>query len=350
MKLPIQIAVVGAGTIGLAHINAIVNTPGIQLNAIVDTAENVADLEVKFGVPVLKSLEELFRLKPPNGVVLATPNQLHVEQALFCLEKNVSILLEKPIATSVREGEKIVLASRTSAGRVLIGHHRAHSPIMMEAKKVIDSGELGRLVALMGSATFMKPDIYFEQAPWRKKMGAGPILINMIHEVHNMRMLCGNINSVQAISSNVIRNFEVEDTVAINLEFGNGVLGSFMLSDTAACARSWEQTSKEDSVYPSSSDEDCYVLTGTHGTLNIPTMRIKSYVNPQERSWWTPFSEKAIDFSRADPLALQMLHFSEVIRENVEPLVTAQDGLENLKVTEAIRQAAQTGMRVKIDS
>ena len=87
----------------------------------------------------------------------------------------------------------------------------------------------------------------------------------MIHEVHNLRMLCGEIVAVQAFASKPTRGFPVEDTVAINLRFASGALGTFMLSDTAACARSWEQTSQENKAYPSYDDEDCYVIAGTDG-------------------------------------------------------------------------------------
>ena len=147
---------------------------------------------------------------------------------------------------------------------------------MAKAKAVVDSGKLGTLVAINGTAMFYKPDDYFDQGPWRRQPGGGPILINMIHEVHNLRMLCGEIVAVQAFKSHATRGFVVEDTVAINLRFASGALGSFMLSDAAACARSWEQTSQENPAYPSYTDEDCYVIAGTLGSLAVPTMRIKT--------------------------------------------------------------------------
>jgi predicted dehydrogenase len=229
-----------------------------------------------------------------------------------------------------------------SGARLLIGHHRAHSPIMAKARQVVDSGQLGRLVTVMGSATFYKPGHYFDDGPWRREIGGGPILINMIHEVHNLRMLCGDIVAVQAFKSNATRGHAVEDTVAINLRFAGGALGSFMLSDTAACARSWEQTSQENPAYTSYDDEDCYVIAGTDGSLSVPTMRLKTYPRPDARSWWRPFEVGTVGLVREDPLGRQMAHFTQVVRGEAQPLVTARDGLDNLRVTEAIAQAAES--------
>jgi predicted dehydrogenase len=200
----------------------------------------------------------------------------------------------------------------------------------------------------MGSATFLKPDHYFADAPWRRELGAGPILLNMIHEVHNLRMLCGEIVAVQAFTSHATRGFPVEDTVAISLRFANGALGSFMLSDTAACARSWEQTSQENKAYPSYDDEDCYVIAGTNGSLSIPTMRLKTYPRPEDRSWWKPFEVGVVGMVRDDPLKHQIEHFGAVIRSEAEPLVSARDGLANLRVTEAIVAAAKAGSSIEL--
>ncbi len=120
-----------------------------------------------------------------------------------------------------------------------------------------------RSSAVIGSAVFYKPDSegYYEGAnAWRRQPGGGPILINMIHEIGNLRAMVGEIAAVQAFASNATRGFEVEDTAAINLRFENGALGTFLLSDTAASHRSWEQTSREEQgLRPGATDEDdCY--------------------------------------------------------------------------------------------
>ncbi len=344
----LRLAVAGAGYIGQAHMGVAQRSPSCSLSAIVDPSPAAVALAAEAGVPLYLSLEDLFKKDRPDGVILATPNQLHVPHALACIAAGLPMLLEKPIAPTVAEGQVLVDAVKKSGAKVLIGHHRAHSPIMAKAREVIASGQLGRLVTVVGSATFFKPDAYFTDAPWRREPGAGPILLNMIHEVHNLRMLCGEVNAVQAFASHAARGFAVEDTVAINLRFANGALGSFMLSDTAASPRSWEQTSQENKAYASYDDEDCYVISGTNGSLSVPTMRLKTYPRPEDRSWWKPFEAGTVGMVRDDPLKHQIAHFCAVIRGEAEPLVSARDGLVNLTVTEAIVEAARSGRLVEL--
>jgi predicted dehydrogenase len=344
----IRIAVAGAGYIGRAHMNAARTSASVCLSAVVDPEPAAAQEAALLGAAYYPSIDELLKHDRPDGIVLATPNALHVPQAMQCLEAGLPMLLEKPIAPTVQEALGLVNASERQGGRILIGHHRAHSPIMARARQVVQSGRLGRLVAIMGSATFFKPADYFEQAPWRREIGGGPILLNMIHEVHNLRILCGEIVAVQAVKSHAVRGFPVEDTVAMTLVFANGALGSFMLSDTAASARSWEQTARENEAYPSYADEDCYVISGTKGSLSVPTMRIKAYARPQDCSWWKPFEVDQLSVAREDPIKRQMEHFGAVVRGECAPLVTARDGLNNLLVTEAIMRAAESGQTVRI--
>ena len=341
-----KIAIAGVGYIGLAHAECLRTSPTCTLSAIVDTAPVAEAIAAKAGVPLFKTLDELIAKARPDGIVLATPNQFHVDHAITCIDAGLPILLEKPIATTLAEGERLVKIVEQKNANVLIGHHRAHSPIMAKAKEIIDAGTLGRLVGIMGSAVFFKPDHYFTDNPWRKQHGAGPILLNMIHEVHNLRMLCGDIVAVQAFSSNAIRGFPVEDTVSINLRFANGALGSFLLSDTAACARSWEQTSQENKAYSTYEDEDCYVIAGTFGSLSVPTMRLKTYAKAENRSWWKPFDESVAAMKREDPLVRQMEHFGAVVRGEAKPIVSARDGCENLRITNAIVESSRTGLVV----
>ncbi|MDH4612015.1 Gfo/Idh/MocA family oxidoreductase [Pseudomonas sp. BN102] len=342
------IAIAGAGLIGQRHLELLQASRSCEPVALIDPAPAARAVAERAGVPLFPSLEALFEQARPDGIILATPNQLHVEQALTCLQAGVAALVEKPVAHTLEEGERLLAATRGSRVPLLVGHHRAHSPILAQAREIIRQGRLGALVAVMGSALFYKPDDYFDAAPWRREAGGGPVLINLIHEIGNLRSLCGEIVAVQALASSATRGFPVEDTVSISLRFANGALGSFLLSDTAASARSWEQTSGENRDYPSYDDEDCYLIAGTGGSLAVPTMRLKCYDQPEHRSWWKPFTCEVAELHREDPLALQLEHFCQVIRGEAEPLVSVRDGLQNLRVVEAIARAAREGRMVVV--
>ncbi|MFN0164687.1 MAG: Gfo/Idh/MocA family protein [Burkholderiales bacterium] len=344
-----RIAVVGAGLIGRAHVAALAQSPTCALAAIADPADGAAALAATGGVPHRATLAELLARDRPDGVVLATPNALHVAQALECLAEGVAVLVEKPVAADLASARALEAAAGPRP-RILVGHHRAHSALMAKAREIVASGRLGRLVAVTGSAMFMKPDGYFEAGPWRREAGGGPILINLIHEVHNLRMLMGEIVAVQATASHVVRGFAVEDTAAISFTFASGALGSFLLSDTAASPLSWELTSHENPAYPHQDDFDCYVVAGTRGSLAIPTMRLTTYAREEDRSWWKPFERSIAAIEAADPIVRQMEHFGAVVRGEAAPLVTLADGIANLAVTDAVASAARSGATVRLDS
>jgi len=337
------IAVAGMGAIGRRHIELVQASKHCELVAVVDPVPAPPAFLAGLGVAQYASLKELLAQARPDGIILATPNALHVPQAIECIEANVAVLVEKPVAHSVEEGLRLCKVAERSRVPVLVGHHRAHSPILERARQVIREGLLGDLVAVQGSALFYKPDDYFDTAPWRRELGGGPILINLIHEIGNLRSLCGEIVAVQAMASNTARGFAVEDTVCIGLRFESGMLGSFMLSDSAACARSWEQTSQENLDYASYADEDCYVISGKNGSLSVPTMRLKIYAQPRNRSWFNPFTQDVAEVKLRDPLEAQLEHFCAVITGTSAPLVTVRDGLRNLVIVEAIAEAARTG-------
>lgn len=344
-----RIAVAGAGLIGLRHIEEIQKSRGAELASVVDFSPQAAEVAERAGVRLYASIAELLAKDRPDGVIIATPNVLHVEQGLLCVAAGVPALVEKPIAHTYSEGLRLTESAERAGVALLVGHHRLHSPILHAAVQVVRSGILGPLVGVMGSAVFYKPDsegYYDGPNAWRRQPGGGPILINMIHEIGNLRALAGEIVAVQAFASNATRGFPVEDTVAINLRFENGALGAFLLCDTGASPKNWEQTSQENKAYPTYADEDAYTIIGTNGSLGVPTMRLKYYEKNEDRSWFKPYVTRTVPLRREDPLARQIEHFAAVIRGDAPPLVSARDGLQNLRVTEAISEAARSGRLV----
>jgi predicted dehydrogenase len=345
----LKLVVVGPGLIGKTHIQLIQGNPMCKLTALVapDKPKHY-EYANSLSVPVYHSLNECLRSHQVDGVILASPNLFHAEQALQCVKAGVAVLVEKPFTDTVSDGQQVLALAEETGAKVLVGHHRAHSPILAQARKAINEGRLGRLVSVMGSAQFHKPTHYFEAGPWRKEPGGGPILINLIHEIGNMRSLCGEIGAVSAVSSSRIRDFKVEDTVGINLVFHNGVIGTFLLSDTAATAASWEQTSGENPNYAHSAADDCYTVCGTRGSLCVPTLRLVSYADGVDPSWWNPFVEENLEVERLDPLQCQLEHFLDVINGRSVPLVSARDGLRNLQIIEAVRESALSKQLIEV--
>ncbi len=344
-----QLAVAGAGLIGRRHIELIQASARTRLCAVVDPAPASAGFAASLGVPHFATLEDLFAQHQPDGVILATPNHLHVPGALLCAQQGVPALIEKPVADSLEAGQQLADALAKQPTPMLVGHHRRHSSTLQLARRAIQSGQLGRVVTVMGSAQFYKPDSYFEQGAWRKEAGGGPILINLIHEIDNLRYLCGEVEAVHAVASNAVRHFAVEDTAVMTLKFSSGALGTFTLSDTVAAPRSWEQTSGENTAYPRYASEDCYFIAGTRGSLAVPTLRTWAYEQgAKEPGWWTPFVEKTLALDAIDPLQAQLEHFCDLIAGKAEPIITVADALQSLRTVEAVRRSIATGKTVAL--
>lgn len=335
----VALAVVGAGLIGRQHVAVITAEPTTRLAAIVDPTPQAQALAESHGASWFPDVRTLLRRIRPDGIVVATPNQLHVEHGLACVEAGIPILVEKPIADETGAARRLVEAAEKAGVPLLVGHHRRHNPLIAAARETIASGALGRIITVHATCWFFKPDDYFEQA-WRRAPGAGPILLNLIHDIDLLRHLCGEVTAVQAAQSNAVRGNPVEETAAILLHFESGALGTVTVSDTVVAPWSWELTSRENASYVPSGEE-CYLIGGTHGSLTIPSVAL--WRNPGDRGWHKPVERSTTAFDPADPLAQQIRHFRDVIRREAEPLVPGREGLKTLEVIAAIKKAATSG-------
>ena len=339
---PVHLLVVGAGAIGRTHIDRISRSPQLALAGIADPTEAGRALANSLGVPWAASHGELLERVQPQGAIVATPNATHVPVALDCLARGVAALVEKPVADTVAEAQSLVDAQARSGVPVLVGHHRRHNPINRRAREIVASGRLGRIVTANVMATFFKPEAYFEAA-WRRQPGGGPVLINLIHEIDQLRFLCGEITQVQAISSNTVRGFAVEDTAAALLRFENGALGTVVLSDTATAPWCWDFSAGEQDQYPRQAVPS-HFIAGTHGSLSLPDLSLWHYRG--ERSWHAEITREQTVALRADPYTAQLLHFAAVVLGEEAPLCSALDGLRTLQATLAVLEAAAAGTPV----
>jgi predicted dehydrogenase len=341
---PVRIAVLGAGLIGKRHVEYILAEPEADLSAIVDPAATGKCLAHEKGVPWFPSFTELLAVQKPDGVIVATPNQFHLMHGMEAIAAGLPALIEKPITEDVTSGARLVEAAEAAGVPLLVGHHRRHNPMIRRAKEIIELGRLGRIIAVHAFCWLTKPDEYFE-VPWRREKGAGPILINLIHEMDLLRHLCGEVTCVQAFESNAARGYPVEDTAAILLRFANGALGTVTVSDTIVSPWSWEQTTGENPAYPQT-DQSCYHIGGTHASLSIPDLEV--WHNKDKRSWNEPIYAERLPFELKDPFPLQIRHFCRVVRGQEQPLVSGREGLKSLKLIAALKEAARTGEVISI--
>lgn len=342
---PLNIVLVGAGLVGQRHANVIQALSGSSLAGIVDPSEAGGDFAKAAGVTRYKDLDTLLNAQKVDGVVIATPTNLHVQQGLSCVAAKLPVLIEKPIGVSTQESQVLVDASLSADVPIVVGHHRRHNPLIHEAKRCIDRGDLGDIRTIHSQCWFYKPDDYFEVAPWRTQPGAGPVSVNLVHDVDLIRYFCGNVTHVQAQRAPSVRGYDNEDLATALLTLENGALATITVSDSVVSPWSWELTSEEHPIYPNTR-ESCYRIGGNKASLSIPDLTLWSHKDKPD--WWTPIQSQALSFERSDPLVNQMQNFLNVIRGDEAPLVSALEGYRSLQVIEAIQVASLSGERIAL--
>lgn len=221
---------------------------------------------------------------------------------------------------------------------------RPDGAIIERAREIVQGGGIGRLTAVAGLWLVRKPDDYFDVA-WRRQPGGGPVLINLIHDIDDLRFICGEIAGVTAFTANAARGFAVEDCAAIALRFASGALGTMTVSDAVAAPWSWELTSREYAMY-APADENCYLLAGTEGSLAVPKLELWRYRGA--KGWTAPLACTRVAVEPADPQARQIRHFCKVIRGEESPRIDGADATRTLAATLAVKCAAESGHPVTL--
>lgn len=341
--MTVRLAVMGAGQIGKRHAMHVRDSAVADLAGVIDPTAAGEAVAAEFGVPWYRDLAAMLAAGAPDGVIVATPNQVHKENGLDCIEAGIPVLVEKPLCNSVADAEALVAAAEARGVLLATGHHRRHNPLMQTAKAMIESGAIGRPLIANAQFWIRKPDDYFD-VPWRRAPGAGPVFTNLIHDVDNLRYLLGDVVAVVARESNVVRGNAVEETCVILLEFASGCLATASVCDATVAPWSWEMTTGENAAYPRADGEHCYLIGGTEGALALPQLDLRT--TPGAKGWHAPFALARPAVSNEDPLARQVAQFAAAIRGEEAPLVSGRDGLETLKVIEAVKRSAATGVRV----
>lgn len=337
MPTTIRIGLVGAGHVSKRHLAAIAQVPFAELVGMADTNPAAEETARGVRVPFHVTADALIETGKLDAVIVATPTVHHCEPVCRALDAGLPVLVEKPICATLEETQDIINRCEAGAPPVLVGHQRRYWPQVERARNIVQSGKLGRLVAINGQWTLRKHEDYYTP-DWRKEWKAGPVLTNLIHDIDSIRTICGEIESVSAETSNHVRGWEKEDVAAIILRFENGALGTFLLSDQATSPWSWESATGENDLVPDVG-ENALRIMGTKASLEFPNLKMW-WQNGATHDWTRPFTSEDISNDATDPYVEQLKHFCEVIRGEASPRVDAIDAARSLAVTLAVLKSA----------
>lgn len=344
MPKPVNIAVLGAGLIGVRHCGAMMEAADVSLCAICDPSEASKDIAQRFDVPHFENLQALIASDLAEGIIIATPNQLHVENGLDCVAAGLPFLVEKPLSSDVVSGARLVDAADHANVAMLVGHHRRYNPIVVAAKAALEAQELGLINTVQAQFWLYKPEDYFRTS-WRGAAGGGPLAINFIHDIDLLHHFCGPVSHVQAMEGARRRETGGEENIVLLMRFASGAVGTASISDSTVAPWSWEMTSGENPAY-AATGQASYHIGGSAASLSVPDLRI--WRHQGAKSWWSPMEPERLAVESSDPLILQIEHFAQVILGKETPRVRGEDGLAALRVVEAVKRAVLSGAREEV--
>lgn len=146
----IKCAVIGIGNMGKNHVRTFSQIPDAELVAVADNNSVLAEKIAKdYNIPYYVDYKEMIKAQKPTVVSVCVPTSLHCEVARYCLNNNINILLEKPIASTIEEAEELLDLAKRKNLKLLVGHIERFNPAVRKVKEMIDKGELGKITAII---------------------------------------------------------------------------------------------------------------------------------------------------------------------------------------------------------
>lgn len=329
----VRYAVVGIGWISqTAFLPGVEHTGNSEVVAFVSGhEEKAAKVGEKYGVKDLYSYEEfgeLLRSGKIDAVYLATPNRDHVELAVQTLEAGIHLLLEKPMATSVEDCERIIAAAEGSGAKLMVAYRMHYEPAMLKAFETARSGKLGHLRYF--NSSFSQPVNYQNH---RAKNGywAGPVPDMGPYPINTARNFFGaEPIEVSALGTRTDpeRFVDFDDQVAVNLRFPGGQMATMLLSYSGA-------------------NLDDYRVVGTLGDL----YSTPAFAMPGGFKHTVTIGEKETkeSFTPTDQFGGELKYFSDCIVEDRRPESDGEEGLLDVRVIAAVERALETGQAQKLE-
>lgn len=277
MSKLIKFAVIGCGHIGKRHAEMIFRNRDCELVALIDN-KNKVELGIDdFKVPFFSSLEEFLISNLDVDVVnIATPNGFHAEHALKCLEARKHVVIEKPIALTKSDAEKVIFRALNVHRHVFAVMQNRYSPPSQWIKGLIDSGHLGKIYMVQLNCYWNRDERYYKSGSWHgdKNLDGGTLFTQFSHFIDILYWLFGDIHNIHSR----IRDFnhgkitDFEDSGFISFDFVNGGMGCINFSTSV-----WDQNMESSMTIVA---ENGSVKIGGQYMNDVEYCHVKDYVMP----------------------------------------------------------------------
>ena len=338
---PLRAAVIGLGAMGANHARVYAEIDGVELAAVADT--DPARVEAATRARAARGYDDYRRMLAEERVDLLTvavPTRAHLDVAAHVIERGVPLLVEKPLAATLAEGERLRDLAAASGVPLMVGHIERFNPAVVELQARLRAGELGRVFQVHARRVGPFPE---------RVRDVGVVLDLAPHDIDVMRFLLGSeVVRVQAETEQRI-NTEHEDMLAGLLRFANGVVGVLDIN--------WLTPTKirELSVL---GERGMFVVDYLARDL---TFYENAHVSGLSAAAGQPVDWAArhlkgvsegpvhmLHVEKREPLRVELEAFARAVRDGTPVAVTADDGLAAMAAAEALVRAARTGASVSL--
>ncbi|MDR2968937.1 MAG: Gfo/Idh/MocA family oxidoreductase, partial [Tannerellaceae bacterium] len=246
MNRKIRFAVVGCGHIGKRHAEMIARDPGATLAALCDIRPREESGIEAWDVPFFSSLDDLLSADLSFDVLnICTPNGLHAAMAVQGIESGHHVVIEKPMALTTADAEKIVFTSLKYHKQVFCVMQNRYSPPSVWLKEMVESGRLGKIYMVQLNCYWNRDERYYKPGGWHgdATLDGGTLFTQFSHFIDIMYWLFGDITNIRArfADFNHAGLTDFEDSGVINFDFTGGGIGSLTYS-TAVWDRNMESS------------------------------------------------------------------------------------------------------------
>ncbi|PTM57903.1 Gfo/Idh/MocA family protein [Desmospora activa] len=324
----VKIGILGAGGIAKVHTSILKQDERVKIIGIADIVEErAAALAQEVGdATAVGNIEALFDLGV-DAVYVTTPNTLHVEPVLMCLQNDIHVFSEKPMATSLAEAEQIKAVAATSKAIYNLGMNRRYASVYKRIKELIDAGELTPFLA---NIKMNRGELLHPAWTANPQVTGGFLYETPFHLIDLSRYLFGDVETVRCEARQNISESEL-DTFAILLTFASGMVATFVTYAHAGWSFPFESL-------------EVYGKYSTVSTQELEKVMVSLGLNQaaQIHDFYQRSIEDKWGYVEEDRL------FIDAIVNGSKPPVTAEDGFRSIQLLEAIMESAKTGNTIDL--